>query len=154
MKNKVEEIVREVNGTKYYFYCRSIRNNYGTTHRCDLYTDYLEIGHGKYSYSNRPWEKYRFQSAMLDAIRNGIADRKAKIKAQYKAVHGIKRLSREKEEHIYDDDKLLANLEALKQIVYDGEYGTDEEKENLEALDRLVKMTEALAEMGMFKGGK
>lgn len=64
-------------------------------HKTRLYVNNNYIDDNKVTYLNRTWESYPFQSCMKDLIYKRIKDTLVDAINEYKALHNIKRLSKE-----------------------------------------------------------
>ena len=98
----------------YTFVCESIGTRHGFAHVVHLFRDNYEISRARCSYLNRTWEKYRFQSAMMNALFQAFQDEKDRIKSAYKYAHGVSRVSREKIEKVFSDSPLLSEYAELR----------------------------------------
>jgi hypothetical protein len=74
---------------------RSADTRSGFKHVTRVYIDgQFEIENTAY-YLNRTWESYRYQSVMKQAIYNLIEREKKRLKEEYKASNGKKRVSKD-----------------------------------------------------------
>lgn len=91
---------------------------------------------------------------MLGCVRNAqelILDRAFE---QYKEANGINRLVGKRRMEVIEatqNSREYKEMELLYKMVSDAHYGTEAEREELESLDRLLKLTEAFATL-MKKG--
>ena len=150
----VEYIDKEIGDNKYMFECEYVNSRDGFSHVCTLWHDGHAISTNRVHYLNRTWEAYRFQSVMLGCVRNAqelILDRAFE---QYKEANGIKRLVGKRRMEVIEatqNSREYKEMELLYKMVSDAHYGTEAEREELESLDRLLKLTEAFATL-MKKG--
>ena len=150
----VETIKRIARGVEFTFYCEAYDTRNGFAHRCDVYMNGERIASNKSFYLNRTWESYKYQSVMRGAIYGAMNVARDDIKARFKESHGYKRMTeaRERElEKVYEENEYLKTLEELLRIVTESRYGTEEEREQLESMDALLKLVEACSAIGMFK---
>lgn len=59
--------------------CEKVKTR--NTHYADLYLDNEKVSRGRYTWVNRTWESYTFQSAIQDAIRKAKLDKKMEAEA-------------------------------------------------------------------------
>ena len=148
----MDYIRKSVNGIEFAFASEFKDSRNGFSHVCDLYANGEWIASAKRHYLNRTWERYRYQSVMLDSIRTVQERMKAGAVSEYKREHGIQRLRAENRERVEaeaEQNPLYKTLEALRQIVYESEYGTEEEGKRLEQLDSILASLEALKTAGI-----
>lgn len=113
------------------------------------------VSYGKNIWYNRPWERWRHQSAILNAIGNAIESKRAEIKAELKEANQWERITKAREASLnraYDESKELQALVNLRNEVYNAPYGNTEQKEELESLERTCKVMELL--FGMLREGE
>ena len=149
-----EVIIRSSGGHEYTFVCEYRNSRSGFSHLCDLYEDGYPVARYKAHYLNRTWETYRYQTVMIGAVNNLIETNKRALKELFCEQHGYKKLTEKRREElneVYVCDPKIKRLEELKNRLRNDKYGSEREREELESLDRLVKFTEALASLGMFK---
>lgn len=112
------------------------------------------VSYGKNIWYNRPWERWRHQSAILDAIGNAIESKRAEIKAELKEASQWERITKARQASLnraYDESKELQSLIDLKNEVYNAPCGNTEQKKELESLERTCKVMELL--FGMLREG-
>ena len=143
------DIIRKTIGENVFvFYCDSGDTRHGFKHEVELYKNGRYIASNKSYYLNRTWEKYRYQTCMLGAISNRQAQLEHDFIEEYKAQKSIKRLTKAKREdalNMLNNTKEYAEIKALRELVKNADYGTDEEREQLEFLDRMLTFAEAFA---------
>lgn len=113
------------------------------------------IARGKDIWYNRPWERWRHQSAILDAIGNAIESKRAEIKAELKEANQWERITKARQASLnraYDESKELQALIVIKNEVYNAPYGNTEQKEELDSLERTCKAVEVL--FGLLREGE
>lgn len=74
------------------------RNSWGHTAKVLFNGDYMRWGECKRYYYNRTWEKYTYQSVLLDAIEFGIECYDYLNKKQFKEMNEFKRLTKKRQE--------------------------------------------------------
>lgn len=149
----METITKKIGNNTYTFYCEYVDCRDGFTHTCELYKNGWRINSSRRHYINRTWESYRYQSVMLDAVRNELDYIVNKGIDEYKEANGITRLVKARREKVLDaihNSAEHAEMKLLYDMVKDARYGTEEERERLESLDKMLKLTEALASIGFF----
>ena len=119
----MEHVIKKIGNAEFDFHVNSRSNREGFVHTCYLYLNGLKIGQDRAQYYNRTWEAYRFQTVMQGAVQS--------------AMNRAKRSGR-------DTEKCMEVLNALDDAVRTAHYGTEEERERLEALDALNAMLEIL----------
>lgn len=117
----MEHIIKKIGNTDFDFHVNSRSNREGFVHTCYLYMDGVKIGQDRAQYYNRTWEAYRFQTVMSGAVENA----KRKIKKN-------------------GGEAGIPALDKLAEAVRSAHYGTEAERETLEALDALNMMLELL----------
>lgn len=150
----IEYIEKKIGENTYTFVCEFVDCRDGFSHVCELRKNGRTINSNRVHYLNRTWECYRYQSAMLGCVRNELNYIESKGIEEYKEVNGIKRLVGKKREEVIEatqNSKEYKEMELLYKMVSDARYGTEAEREELESLDRLLKLTEAFATL-MKKG--
>ena len=150
----VEYIDKEIGDNKYMFECEYVNSRDGFSHVCTLWHDGHAISTNRVHYLNRTWEAYRFQSVMLGCVRNEMDYIMDKAKRDYKEENGLTRLVDKRKEDVENtirNSKEYKEMELLYKMVSDARYGTEAEREELESLDRLLKLTEAFTTL-MKKG--
>ena len=64
----------------------------GFMHETELYIDGWEATAAKCHYINRTWERYAYQSVMLEAVHKLQEEETEREKRRFKQLHGIKNL--------------------------------------------------------------
>ena len=151
----MEYIEKKIGEDTYTFEVEYVNCRDGFSHTCELYKNggYRPLATNRVHYINRTWESYEFQTVMLGCVRMMMERIMAKGIDEYKEANGIKRLIAKKREEVetaIKKSREYAELQMLYDLVANAHYGTEKEKERLENLDKLLKMTEALAELGFF----
>ncbi len=82
----------------------------GFMHETELYIDGWQAGGARCYYINRTWERYSYQSVMLEAVHKLQEEETAREKRNFKAAAGIKNLM---ERHKPAFLEYLANNETL-----------------------------------------
>lgn len=106
-----------IDGRKFDFACDSVRTRNGFAHVVSLFMNNDDLSHAREHYLNRTWECYRYQTAMLEAVKKAIAERQDYLKDCYKYDHGVSRVSSKTIEEVYNRDQQLITLENLKVAV-------------------------------------
>lgn len=91
--------------------------SYGFYHNTTLFENGVIIMTNRCNYINRTWENYAYQTVMLGAVRKLLDNRETVIKAEYKRINNIKRLTKEKKteiEKVVKQDKRIKELTALR----------------------------------------
>ena len=108
-----------INNNEYEFVNHSRSNRSGFVHETELYRNNVLIGKYKVQYYNRTWECYQFQSVMRGILYNLMNESLKRFKANYKAKHNIKRLTKAKEaEMMLDFAENKSTLHADLQELY------------------------------------
>lgn len=74
------------------------RNSWGHVAHVILNDDEMRWGECKRYYYNRTWERYQYQSVLLDAIDNGIVWYDTFNKIQFKNMNNIQRMTKKRQE--------------------------------------------------------
>ena len=64
----------------------------GFLHETELYIDGWQAGAARCHYINRTWERYSYQSVMLEAVHNLQQQETDREKRRFKQQHGIKNI--------------------------------------------------------------
>lgn len=143
----MERITERVNGKDFDFYCSSRNTRNGFAHDCELWADGRKIAGETCHYLNRTWEAWQYQTVCLqavDAIRDEAAE---KIRAQLVNENGWKRITQQRAEIVraaYDANDTMKLCDVLRARLNGRRYGSEEERERLEALDALVALAELI----------
>lgn len=147
---KVDVIEKKIGDNTYTFVCDYVNCHDGFSHVCELRKNGYTLNCNRVHYINRTWEAYRYKSVMLGCVRNELNYIMDKAKQEYKEEHNLSRLVGKRKEEVENtirNSKEYAEMELLYKMVNDAHYGTEAEREELESLDRLVKLTEAFASL-------
>ncbi len=147
---KVDVIEKKIGDTTFTFECKSVNRSVGFAHIVTLKKNGFEISRKSVQYYNRTWESYKYQSAMLACVRKEMERILSEGLAEYKAQHNLKQMRKAVKEEVTNaiqNTFEYKELEILLNMVKNAEYGTEAEREELESLDRLVKLTEAFAKL-------
>ena len=115
----------QVNGRMYTFICRSRNTRHGFAHDAELFlgNGYL-IGEATCRYLNRTWERYCYQSVMIEVIRQKIDRLTAAATAEFKRQQDISRITEKRRpaleafiENARADDALWFELEQLLDMI-------------------------------------
>lgn len=90
----------QINGKQFLFINEAAGTRNGFKHETTLYYNGRELSTGKCIYYNRTWEKYRFQSVMLQSVSNAIQWHESIIENQYKHFFNYNRLTNKRRENI------------------------------------------------------
>lgn len=144
----MEMIEKKIGDNTYTFQCEYVDSRDGFSHVCKLYkNDYTLLNSARRHYINRTWEAYTYQSVMLDCVRNEMDYIMQNAIDEYKKEHNLVRLKGSRKESVVEavkNSKEYAEMNMLYDMVYKSKYGTEAEREKLESLDKLLKLTEAL----------
>lgn len=143
----MDMIKKSVGNAEFTFVLNSRNNRSGFVHECELFCGYKKIASSKAQYYNRTWEAYRFQSVMLSAVQSAVKDAKNDIIDEQKRLNGWKQLSqnrRDAVEKIIGENDGIKVLRELYEQVKNAGYGTEAEREELEALDCMLAVMELL----------
>ena len=90
-----------------------------------MFLDHEHIGQGKVNYLNRTWEWYHFQTSMIRAVENRIAERRDRLESIYRRNNGIKRMTAAKRgefEKICEADETIRlyrdTIKNLKEVLH------------------------------------
>ena len=103
-----------IGNANYTFVCEAIGTRHGFAHVVHLFRDNYEISRARCNYLNRAWERYRFQTAMMNALFQAFQDEKDRIKSAYKYAHGLSRVSRDRIDPEYQKSPLLSEYAELR----------------------------------------
>lgn len=143
----IEYIDKTIGENTYTFVCEFLDSRDGFSHACELRKNGRRINYNRVHYLNRTWEAYRYQSVMLGCVRNELDYIMDEAKADYKKAHNLSRLVGKRKEEVETatkNSKEYAEMKLLYKMVQEAHYGSEAEREELEQLDKLVKLTEAL----------
>lgn len=94
-------------------------------HTAVVFKDDYELSKSKIRYYNRTWERYTYQSVILDALYMAIKGRENSIIADYKYKSGASRITKHKKEEIIECDKEIIELRDAYEYFKD-KYGRSE----------------------------
>ena len=143
----MDMIKKNVGNAEFTFVLNSRSNRSGFVHECELFCGYKKIAQDKAQYYNRTWEAYRYQTVMLCAVNKAIQAAKADIIDEQKRINGWRQLSKSRKEavkKIIDENDGIKVLRELYEQVKNAHYGTEDERERLEALDCMLAVLELL----------
>lgn len=86
---------RNINGKEVEFFCESYNTRHGFGHRVQIFMDGTPIwnGENRSHYLNRTWERFRYETCMLGAVRNVLEYWETELKNEFKTSKGISRLT-------------------------------------------------------------
>ena len=145
----MDSIIKNIGGIEFRFDVDSMNTGRGFAHVAELYMGDGErcIGRCRKQYLNRTWESYRFQTAMLGAVRDAIEAARYAVIEQEKARQGWHNLTAARRavvEALIDENSAVATLNELYNDVHGSRYGTEQERREQETLDVLLAMFEVL----------
>ena len=88
----------------------SYSNSQSWGHTAVVFKDDYELSKSKIRYYNRTWERYTYQSVILDALYVAIKERESRLIADYKAQTKASRITKHKKEEIIECDKEIIEL--------------------------------------------
>ena len=94
---------KTINGVEFTFINSYRSNRSGFVHETELYRDYKLISWNKVQYYNRTWENYTYQTVMKGCVKQLMENAKDNFVTDWKAEHGIKRLTAQKKELMEKD---------------------------------------------------
>ena len=146
----MELIEKKTGNTIWQFYCESYGNRSGFVHHVELYKgkfSSIAVSTAHIQYYNRTWEHYRYQTAMLSCI-SKMKERILKSGVDFwKKENGKTRIMKSQKEAVYDairKTKEYMELDELYSLVMDAKYGTEDEREYMESLDRALNIIQAI----------
>lgn len=84
----------QLNGRIYTFICRSRDTRHGFAHDSELFLgDGYLIGEATCRYLNRTWERYRYQSVMIEVVHQKISQLTADAVSEFKRQQGVSRIT-------------------------------------------------------------
>lgn len=96
----------------------STRN--GFKHTSTLFINGYEAGTGTCYYLNRTWERYRFQSSMIEAVRVALGRKAERIKDNYKWENNISRIVGKRKEEVQtiidNNDEIVLFKEIIERL--------------------------------------
>lgn len=106
----------KVNGDEFVFICEEYSNSREWGHKVELQRKgfsggYITLERAKIRYYNRTWECYRFQTAMLKAVRQYIDGLEKILETDYREEHNITRMSAKHREAL---NEIIKNNGSIK----------------------------------------
>lgn len=102
------------NFKNYTIVCESWETSHAWGHKATiLWHGYSTRATAKIRYYNRTWERYQYESVILDAIQQMIDNRKTEIVDNYKTKNDIKRIKQDQKDKLYAEDELLSEYYEL-----------------------------------------
>ena len=95
-------------------------------HKAVVFKDNYELSKSRIRYYNRTWERYTYQSVILDALYDAIKCRENRIVADYKDSTGAIRITKRKREELVECDKEIIELRDVYDY-FNNKYGRSEE---------------------------
>lgn len=143
-------IVKKIGENEYTFECKSVRQGQGFAHKVILRKNGIEIERNSVQYYNRTWESYQYQTAMLGCVQK-IKDRILnRAIDMWRERSGKTRIAKQQKEAVLESAKGTKEyIEAneLYNLVYIAKYGTENEREYLETLDRALNLIQAITSL-------
>jgi hypothetical protein len=90
-----------------------------------VFKDNHELSSSKIRYYNRTWERYTYQSVILDALYDAINSRQSRLIADYKYTTGVSRMTKRKKEEIVECDSEIIELRDVYEY-FNNKYGRSE----------------------------
>ena len=94
-------------------------------HTAVVFKEDYELSKSKIRYYNRTWERYTYQSVILDALYVAIKERESRLIADYKTQTKASRITKHKKEEIIECDKEIIELRDVYEYFKD-KYGRSE----------------------------
>ena len=94
-------------------------------HTAVVFQGNCELSKSKAVYYNRTWERYTYQSVILDALYDAIKSRQSRLIADYKDTTGVSRMTKHKKDELFECDKELMALNDAYEYFKD-KYGRSE----------------------------
>ena len=88
----------------------------GFMHETELYIDGWPASAGRCYYINRTWERYTYQSVMLEAVHKLQQEETDREKRRFKEIHGIKNIMERHKAAFSEHLKESENLSFYKKI--------------------------------------
>lgn len=109
---------RKIGKDKFYLVARSWSNSRGWGHECDLYwgADCI-VQHSRIKYYNRTWERWQYQSVMIQCLEDYIQKKTEWHMNYYKDKNNIKRMTVQKRaefEKWFEEQGACAVLKSLE----------------------------------------
>ena len=103
----------------------SYSNSRAWGHTAVVFKDNYELSKSKIRYYNRTWERYTYQSVILDALYDAIKSRQSSLIADYKNTTGVSRMTKHKKEEIVECDNEIIELRDVYDY-FNNKYGRSE----------------------------
>lgn len=87
-----------INGKEVMFLNHFIDTRNGFTHKTEMYINGFPVREARRNYLNRTWERYRYQSVMLDAIQTEMDCLCYDIAEDWKKKNGFKTMTAKRKE--------------------------------------------------------
>ena len=94
-------------------------------HTAVVFREDKEISKSKIRYFNRTWERYTYQSVILDALYDAIKRRENYLIINYKDITGASRITKRKKEELVECDKKIIELRDVYDY-FNNKYGRSE----------------------------
>jgi hypothetical protein len=88
----------------------------GFSHETELYIDGWQAGAARCHYINRTWERYSYQSVMLEAVHKLQEEETEREKRRFRQLHGIKNIMARHKPALAEQLAASKNLSFYKQI--------------------------------------
>lgn len=100
----MEKFVRNIENQNFEFICEYWENRNAWGHKATLLGTNKNT---KIRYYNRTWEKYRFQSVMIQLVYELIASEQQRIINHWKVMNDKKRISKNQKDKLFSESKQL-----------------------------------------------
>ena len=100
-------------------------NSQSWGHTAVVFKDNYELSKSKIRYYNRTWERYTYQSVILDALYDAIKSRQSRLIADYKNTTGVSRMTKRKKEEVVECDSEIIELRDVYEY-FNNKYGRSE----------------------------
>ena len=107
------------NNSVYRFVCECVDTRNGFTHKVTMFRHNYEILSHKVNYLNRTWECWTYQTAIRGAIYKALEDAKERIKAHFKEVNNLSRITVKRKvelEELYKNNQAIQAYEELLEL--------------------------------------
>lgn len=88
----------------------SYSNSRSWGHTAVVFKGDYELSRSKIRYYNRTWERYTYQSVILDALYVAIKERECRLIADYKEKTKASRITKHKKEEVVECDSEIIEL--------------------------------------------
>lgn len=103
----------------------SYSNSRSWGHTAVVFKEDYELSKSRIRYYNRTWERYTYQSVILDALYEAIKCRENRIIADYKYKSGAMRITKRKREELVECDEDIIELRDVYDY-FNNKYGRSE----------------------------